>query len=110
MHYSKMGNDSNFGMKAHIGLRAGPDLVHILIGTVSKVSDVVQVHALLHGDAVTRALKNILKNQNKTVVWQVAMKSSKRKAQPKNKVWGLTESWNTSRLACRRKLSICSMS
>ena len=49
MHQSKNGNDWRFGMKAHIGAYAASCLVHTLIGTSGNVSDVMQVHALLHG-------------------------------------------------------------
>ncbi len=39
-----------FGMKAHIGVDARSGLVHTVVGTAAKVSDVTQAQALLHGD------------------------------------------------------------
>lgn len=42
MHQSKNGNDSHFGMKAHIGVDAASGLVHTLIGTAGNVSDVTR--------------------------------------------------------------------
>lgn len=50
MHQTKKGNQWHFGMKVHVGVDAQSGLVHTLIGTAANVHDVIQAHALLHGD------------------------------------------------------------
>ena len=50
MHQTKKGNAWHFGMKAHVGVDAGSGLVHTVVGTAANVADVVQAHALLHGE------------------------------------------------------------
>ena len=47
--HSRKGNAWHFGMKAHVGVDAGSGLVHPVVGTAANVADVVQAHALLHG-------------------------------------------------------------
>ncbi len=93
MHQSKKGNDWHFGMKAHIGVDATSGLVHTVIGTAGNVADVTQAHALLHGgeiaalgDAGYQGVEKREENLGQTVVWYVAMKRSKRKALPNNKL------------------------
>ena len=49
MHQTKKGNQWHFGMKAHIGVDEDSGLVHHVECTAANVSDVTQVHALLHG-------------------------------------------------------------
>jgi len=49
MHQTKKGNNWHFGMKAHIGADRDSGLVHTVIGTAAKVSDVTIGNALLHG-------------------------------------------------------------
>jgi IS5 family transposase len=49
MHQTKKGNQWHFGMKAHIGVDAQSGLVHTVTGTAANVADIVQTHALLHG-------------------------------------------------------------
>ena len=49
MHQTKKGNQWYFGMKAHIGVDAKSGLVHRVSGTAANVADIVQTHALLHG-------------------------------------------------------------
>jgi IS5 family transposase len=49
MHQTKNGNEWQFGMKAHIGVDADSELAGSVVGTSANVSDVSQVHALLHG-------------------------------------------------------------
>ena len=111
MHQSKKGNDWHFGMKAHIGVCAGSGLVHTLIGTAGNVSDVTQAHALLHGDekaalgdAGYQGVEKRPENQNKTVTWHVAMKRSKRKALPENKIGRLTEKLEYLKASVRAKV------
>ena len=50
MTQTKKGNQWHFGMKAHIGVDDRSGLVHTVIGTTAKVSDMSQFAALLHGD------------------------------------------------------------
>ena len=49
MHQVKKGNQWFFGMKAHIGVDDASGLVHHVECTAANVSDVTQVHRLLHG-------------------------------------------------------------
>ena len=98
MHQSKKGNDWHFGLKAHIGVDAASGLVHTLIGTAGNVSDVTQAHALLHGDefaalgdAGYQGVEKRDENLGKNVTWHVAMKRTKRKALPNNKLGRMTE-------------------
>lgn len=93
MHQSKKGNDWHFGMKAHVGVDAASGLVHTVIGTAGNVSDVTQAGALLHGDEIAalgdagyQGVEKREENLGKSVTWHVAMKRSKRKALPKNKL------------------------
>ena len=98
MHQSKKGNDWHFGMKAHIGVDAASGLVYTVMGTAANVSDVTQAHALLHGDETAalgdagyQGVEKRLENVGKAVTWHVAMKRSKRKALPKNKLGCMME-------------------
>lgn len=98
MHQSKKGNDWHFGMKAHVGVDAASGLVHTVIGTAGNVADVTHAHALLHGDesaavgdASYQGVEKRPENVGKSVTWHVAMKRSKRKALPKNKLGRITE-------------------
>jgi IS5 family transposase len=98
MHQSKKGNDWHFGMKTHIGVDAASGLVHTLIGTAGNVADVTQAHALLHGDETAalgdagyQGVEKRAENLGKSVTWHVAMKRSKRKALPKNKLGRMLE-------------------
>ena len=98
MHQSKKGNDWHFGMKAHIGVDAASGLVHTVVGTAGNVADVTQAHALLHGDEAAafgdagyQGVEKRPENIGKPITWHVAMKRSKRKALPKNKLGRLTE-------------------
>ncbi|MBS0311216.1 MAG: IS5 family transposase [Proteobacteria bacterium] len=50
MSQTKKGNQWYFGMKAHIGVDDQSGLVHTVVGTTAKVSDMSQFGALLHGD------------------------------------------------------------
>ncbi|MFP5403590.1 MAG: IS5 family transposase, partial [Gammaproteobacteria bacterium] len=50
MSQTKKGNQWYFGMKAHIGVDDSSGLVHTVVGTTAKVSDMSQFGALLHGD------------------------------------------------------------
>lgn len=82
-------------MLASMPLRAW---VHTVIGTAGNVADVTQAHALLHahetaalGDAGYQDVEKRPDNIGKSVTWHVAMKRSKRKALPNNKLGRLTE-------------------
>lgn len=93
MHQSKKGNDWHFGLKAHIGVDAASGLTHTVVVTAGNVSDVTQAHALLHGDEVAalgdagyQGVEKREENQGKAVTWHVAMKRSKRKELPNNKL------------------------
>jgi IS5 family transposase len=49
MSSTKKGNNYHFGMKSHIGIDAESGLVHSLVGTTAKVSDIEIMPKLLHG-------------------------------------------------------------
>ena len=111
MHQSKKGNDWHFGMKAHVGVDAASGLVHTVIGTAGNVSDVTQAGALLHGeesaalgDAGYQGVEKRPENQGKPVVWHVAMKRSKRKALPKNKLGRAVEKLEHLKASVRAKV------
>jgi IS5 family transposase len=111
MHQSKKGNDWHFGMKAHIGVDAASGLVHTLIGTAGNVSDVTQAHALLHGDETAalgdagyQGVEKREENRRKSVTWHVAMKRSKRKALPKNKLGRMLEKLEHLKASVRAKV------
>jgi IS5 family transposase len=50
MTQTKKGNQWHFGMKAHIGVDDQSGLVHTVIGTTAKDSDMSQFNGLLHGE------------------------------------------------------------
>lgn len=111
MHQSKKGNDWHFGMKVHIGVDAASGLVHTLIGTAGNVSDVTQAHALLHGDETAalgdagyQGVEKRAENVGKSVTWHVAMKRSKRKALPKNKLGRMLEKLEHLKASVRAKV------
>jgi IS5 family transposase len=111
MHQSKKGNDWHFGMKANIGVDAASGLVHTVIGTAGNVADVTQAHALLHGDeraalgdAGYQGVEKLPENIGKSVTWHVAMKRSKRKALPNNKLGQLTEKLEHLKASVRTKI------
>lgn len=89
MHQTKKGNQWYFGMKAHIGVDTHSGLVHTVTGTAANVADIVETHALLHGeerhvfaDAGYTGVekREELAAQAGKVKWYVAMKRGKRKA------------------------------
>jgi IS5 family transposase len=111
MHQSKKGNDWHFGMKAHIGVDAASGLVHTVVGTAGNVSDVTQAHALLHGDETAalgdagyQGVEKRPENVGKAVTWHVAMKRSKRKALPNNKLGRMTEKLEHLKASVRAKV------
>ena len=111
MHQSKKGNDWHFGLKAHIGVDSASGLVHTVIGTAGNVSDVTQAHALLHGDEVAamgdagyQDVEKREENLGKSVTWHVAMKRSKRKALPNNKLGRMTEKLEHLKASVRAKV------
>ena len=111
MHQSKKGNDWHFGMKAHIGVDAASGLVHTVVGTAGNVSDMTQAHALLHGDETAalgdagyQGVEKRPENVGKAVTWHVAMKRSKRKALPKNKLGRMTEKLEHLKASVRAKV------
>jgi IS5 family transposase len=50
MTQTRKGNQWYFGMKAHIGVDDQSGLVHTVVGTTAKTSDMSQFANLLHGD------------------------------------------------------------
>jgi len=89
MHQTKKGQQWYFGMKAHIGVDAESGLTHTVVTTAANVSDVTQAHALLHGEETTvfgdagyQGVEKREENRNTDVIWQVALRSGKRRALP----------------------------
>ena len=111
MYQSKKGNDWHFGLKAHIGVDSASLLVHTAIGTACNVPDVTQAHALLHGAEVAaignagyQGVEKREENLGKSVTWHVAMKRSKRKALPNNKLGRMTEKLEHLKASVRAKV------
>ncbi|WP_426078759.1 IS5 family transposase [Janthinobacterium sp. PSPC3-1] len=110
-YQSKKGNDWHFGMKAHVGVHVASGLVHTVIGMAGNVADVTQAHALLHGDETAalgdagyQGVEKRPENIGKSVTWQVAMKRSKRKALPNNKLGRLPEKLGHLKASVRAKV------
>lgn len=87
MHKTKKGNQWPSGMKTHIDVDMHIGLVHTEAGTVVNVSDVSQMHALLHGqeeivlgDAGYRDVKKRAENVSRKVSRYVAMRCDERRA------------------------------
>ncbi|MGF6691748.1 IS5 family transposase [Metapseudomonas resinovorans] len=83
MHQTKKGNQSYFGMKAHIGADAESGLVHSVVGTAANVADVTQVDKLLHGkenmvgaDAGYTGVEKRPEHEGREVIWQIAARRS----------------------------------
>ena len=86
MHQTRKGKQWYFGMKAHIGVDADSGLAHTLATTAANGSDVVNAHALLHGDetdvhgdAGYTGVGKRPENRSRAVTWHVAMKPGKRR-------------------------------
>jgi IS5 family transposase len=84
MRQTKKGNNYFFGMKAHIGVDLHTGLVHTVVGTAANVNDVTQAGNLLHGeeelvfgDAGYQGVEKREENQDRDVLWFVAMRPSK---------------------------------
>ena len=111
MHQAKKGNNWHFGMKAHIGVDSKSGLVHSVVGTAANVSDVSQVHALLHGDetdvfgdAGYQGAEKRDENQGSTAQWHIAMKRGKRKALPQDEMGRLMEGFEKLKASIRAKV------
>jgi IS5 family transposase len=85
MHQTKKGNNSYFGMKAHIAVDAHSGLVHHEVCTAANVHDLSVVEQLLHGkerevfaDSGYRGIEK--RSRRKRVRWSTAMTPGKRKA------------------------------
>jgi IS5 family transposase len=111
MHQAKKGNQWYFGMKAHIGVDAESGLVHAVVATAAHVSDVSQTHKLLHGeetevlgDAGYQGVEKREENRGTKVTWHVAMKRSKRKALPANRLGKLLEKLERVKASIRAKV------
>lgn len=100
MHQTKKGNTWHFGMKAHVGVDLDSGLVHTLVGTAANVADIVQAHALLHGeekvgcgDAGYQGVERRAEVMERLphVRWLVAAKRSKVKAMAEGKLKEATQ-------------------
>ena len=103
----------NAGTQKHraAAKHAASGLVHTVIGTAGNVSDVTQAHALLHGaevaamgDAGYQGVEKREENLGKNVTWHVAMKRTKRKALPNNKLGRMTEKLEHLKASVRAKV------
>ncbi|NMG68171.1 IS5 family transposase [Azoarcus indigens] len=111
MHQTKKGNQWYFGMKAHIGVDAESGLVHAVVATAANTSDVSQTHKLLHGeetevlgDAGYQGVEKRKENRDNKATWHVAMKRSKRKALPANRLGKLLEKLERAKASIRAKV------
>lgn len=111
MHQAKKGNQWYFGMKAHIGVDAESGLVHAVVATAANVSDVSQTHKLLHGeetevlgDAGYQGAEKREENRKTPVSWHIALKCSKRKALPANRLGKLLEQLERAKASIRAKV------
>lgn len=111
MHQTKKGNDWHFGLKAHIGVDVKSGLVHTMVATAANVADVTQAHALLHGDEVAvmgdagyQGVEKREENLDMKVTWHVAMKRTKRKALPANKLGRMMEKLEHLKVSVRAKV------
>ncbi|TVT74775.1 MAG: IS5 family transposase, partial [Denitromonas halophila] len=111
MHQAKKGNNWHFGMKAHIGVDSKSGLVHTVVGTPANISDVSQVHALVHGqehvvfgDAGYQGADKRPENQNSTADWHIAMKRGKRKALGQDAMGTLRERFEQLKASIRAKV------
>lgn len=50
MSSAKKNNNYHFGMKEHIGVDIGSNIIHTIEGTTAKVSDIAKLEDCLHGD------------------------------------------------------------
>lgn len=91
MHQTRKGEQWYFGMKAHIGADVDSGLVHTLRATAANVSDIAEVHGLLHGqeeevyaDAGYQGVEKRAEIQQKhpKVMWHVAVRRGKITALP----------------------------
>ena len=85
MRQTKKGNQSHFGMKAHIGVDAETGLGHSLETTPGNESDVTTAHAVLHGgeetvwgDAGYQGVGKRDETKYATVDWQTAWTGRRR--------------------------------
>jgi len=79
--------------------------------TAGNVADVTQAHALLHGDervalgdAGYQGVEKRADNQGKSVTWHVAMKRSKRRALPSNKLGRMLDNLERLKASVRAKV------
>ena len=110
MHQAKKGNAWHFGMKAHVGVDLDSGLVHTLVGTAANVADIVQAHALLHGEekvgfgdagyqGVERRAEVAERFPN--VRWHVAAKRSRVKAMAEGKLKEATQAFEKAKAQVR---------
>lgn len=89
MHQTKKGNQWHFGMKAHIGVDADSGIIHTVVTTPANAADVVEAHALLHGeeinafgDAGYQGVDKRDEHRDCSVQWHVAMRPGLRRQLP----------------------------
>jgi IS5 family transposase len=89
MRQTRKGKQWYFGMKAHVGVDADSGMVHTVTGTAANVSDISEMHHLLHGqekrgqgDSGYTGVEKRAEIQAKfpQVVWQIAAKRGRIKA------------------------------
>jgi IS5 family transposase len=111
MHQTKKGNQWHFGMKAHIGVDEESGLVHHVECTAANVSDITQVHKLLHGkedtitgdSGYTGADKREELQGTKAAFW-IAEKPSKLRAMKNKRERGYAERWEHFKASVRAKV------
>jgi len=97
MHQTKTGNQWHHGVKAHIGSDADQGLVHNMATTAANPHEIMQAHALLHGeetyvvaDSGYRGVKKreIIQAIHPGISWYIAMMLGKRRAKDKSTPMG----------------------
>jgi IS5 family transposase len=94
MHCTKKGNQCHFGTKAHIGVDADSGLVHTVAGRAASVNDVMQAHALVHGEETNvladTGYQDVDKREETQGInhWHVATQPDKRKGLEKSTTRG----------------------
>ena len=84
MSSTKKGNNYHFGMKSHIGIDAESGLVHSLVGTTAKVSDI---------EIMPKLLPKLLHGKEKAILGDKGYFSDelKREARSKGLFWGVLD-------------------
>ena len=111
MHQTKKGKNWHFGLKAHIGVDADSGIIHTVVTTPANAADVVQAHALLHGeesnafgDAGYQGVDKRDEHRGQSVEWHVAMRPGRRRQLPDTPLGHLQERIERFKASVRAKV------